>query len=124
MSEEEIIMLLIRFICPTVHFKRDKIHIQDSFGFDMGYFSAIEIQKAVQGLLDLYNEEKEKNKKLKEKCKELIKEKQELTTVLEDDVIPKSKVKEKIEELNSMKVDGEVFITAVNFAKKILQELL
>lgn len=56
--------------------------------------------RAIQGLLDLYNKEKEKNKKLKEKCKELIKEKQELTTILEDDVIHKNKIKEKLEEIN------------------------
>ena len=38
--------------------------------------------------------------------------------------IPEDKIREKIEELKDMKVDGEVFITAVNFAKKILKELL
>lgn len=40
------------------------------------------------------------------------------------DTVPKSKVKEHLQELDKMKVDGEVFTTAVDFAKQILQELL
>lgn len=66
-----------------------------------GHASAYEIQsedfEAIQGLLDLYNKEKEKNKKLKDKCKELIFEKQELTSALLDST-PNDKIKAKIEE--------------------------
>lgn len=38
--------------------------------------------------------------------------------------IPKEKVETEIKELDNMKVEGEAFTTAVNFAKKTLQELL
>lgn len=38
--------------------------------------------------------------------------------------IPKSVVEKEIIELKNMKVGGEVFTTSVNFAIKILQELL
>lgn len=40
------------------------------------------------------------------------------------DYILKSKVEEEIQELKNMKIDGEVFKTAVNYAIKILQSLL
>ncbi len=36
----------------------------------------------------------------------------------------KSKIEDKIEELDEMKVDGEVFGTAVNYAKLILKSIL
>lgn len=54
---------------------------------------------------------------------EMIKQ---ITTVLNyiENSIPKEKVEEEIEELKDMKVEGEVFKTSVNFAIKILQELL
>lgn len=38
--------------------------------------------------------------------------------------IPTQVVEKEITELKNMKVDGEVFTTSVNFAIKILQELL
>lgn len=38
--------------------------------------------------------------------------------------IHKDRIKKELEELENMKVDGEVFTTSVNFAKKILQSLL
>ena len=41
-----------------------------------------------------------------------------------ENTVSKDKIKEQLIELDNMKVDGEVFTTAVNFAKKILQELL
>lgn len=41
-----------------------------------------------------------------------------------DNSILKEKVKSEIKELDNMKVEGQVFTTAVNFAKKTLQELL
>lgn len=75
---------------------------------------------AIKGLLDLYQKEKEKNKEL---------ENADLTTVYMNGFYDgekkwKDKIKEELTELDNMKVDGELFTTAVNFAKKILQELL
>ena len=46
------------------------------------------------------------------------------TVVLLEDYIEKDKIREELEELQNMKVEGEVFTTAVNFATKILKELL
>ena len=43
---------------------------------------------------------------------------------VEDNYIHKNEIKKEIEELGNMKVSGDVFITSVNFAIKILQELL
>lgn len=40
------------------------------------------------------------------------------------DSIPKKVIEKEIEELKNMKVEGEVFKTSVNFAIKVLQELL
>jgi len=77
----------------------------------------------------------DKKEKLKQRCKELIKEKQQLTTSLEDS-ISKDKVKEKIEELNKnidLSIDNskggldEDFInkgTKLLAQKRILKELL
>ena len=67
-----------------------------------------------------------------EESKDLIAHKNEYTKKLEKDlfencsnyVISKQKVKDKIDELKIMNVDGEVFTTAVNFAILTLQELL
>lgn len=49
-----------------------------------------------------------------------------IETVLQvlENSIPKKKIEDEIEELKNMKVGGEVFTTAVNFAIKELQELL
>lgn len=63
------------------------------------------------------------NKKLKERCKELIKEKQELTTIIEDDCIPKSKVKEKINKIQELQIN---YVDGITFDHIILklEELL
>ena len=76
--------------------------------------------KSLKKLYDLYQKEKEKNKEL---------ENADLTTVYMNGFYDgekkwKDKIKEELTELDNMKVDGELFTTAVNFAKKILQELL
>ena len=49
-----------------------------------------------------------------------------IETVLEalENSIPKKKIEDEIKKLKEMNVGGEVFTTAVNFAIKILQELL
>ncbi len=40
------------------------------------------------------------------------------------DSTPNEKIREKIEELKKMKIEGEVFTTAVSFAIQVLQEIL
>lgn len=72
------------------------------------------LDKENQGLFEAYNFNDTNlfAKTLKEYRKEIL------------NSVPKSKVKEHLQELDEMKVDGKVFTTAVNFAKQILQELL
>lgn len=41
-----------------------------------------------------------------------------------ENYISKDKIRDEIESLKNMKVDGETFTTAVNFAIKILQKIL
>ena len=85
-----------------------------------------------QVLQELIEESIEKLQKENEESKDLIAHKNEYTKKLEKDlfencsnyVISKQKIKDKIEELKRMKVEGEAFTTAVNFAILILQELL
>ena len=87
---------------------------------------------AIQGLLDLYNKEKEKNKELEGMIKNRIKYTNELEKDLFENasnyVIPKSKLREKIEELeNKMPPDDDYAFEIQNdiYSKiNILQELL
>lgn len=62
LGEEEII-LLQDFINGEIEV--DKLENYKG-GYKMGYFYTKDLQKAIQGLLDLYNKEKEKNKELEE----------------------------------------------------------
>ena len=62
MSEDEIYNYLISFISSKI--KQHKLNLQDMAGFNLGYLSTEELQKAVQGLMDLRKAEQEKNKKL------------------------------------------------------------
>ena len=55
------------------------------------------LEEAIETLLTAYEKGKEKNKKLQDKYKELIFEKQELTSALLDS-IPKDKLKEIVDE--------------------------
>lgn len=71
---------------------------------------------------------KEKNKKLQDKAKELIFEKQELTSALLDS-IPNDKIKAKIEEIDkayedSKNEDGESEYYYPNYTVEVLQSLL
>ena len=59
----------------------------------------LKTKQAIETILDLYQKEKEKNKKLQIRCKELIEEKQELNTALLYDNINKDKIRAKIKEL-------------------------
>lgn len=82
----------------------------------------------IQGLLGLYNKEKEKNQELKVLIEQNLKYSHNLEKDLFENcsnyIVSKNKIKEWLIELDNMKVDGEVFTTAVNFAKRILQEIL
>lgn len=64
------------------------------------------------------------NKELKEELERQIKARNIEEEYIDKNLITKESVREEIQELDNMKVDGEVFTTSVNFAKKILQELL
>lgn len=83
------------------------------------YILTTEERDAIENLI-------KENKELKDKCKELIKEKQELTTIAEDESIPKSKVKEKINYLKSLDFGSDLVTqsTANLTTIIILQELL
>lgn len=94
---------------------------------------------AIDGILDLYNKEKEKNKELEQLSENIkmfreknlsseidyiIALKSSFMEYLKEDYISKDKIKEEIKGLENMKVDGEVFTIAINFAKKEFQKLL
>ena len=88
--------------------------------------------QAIEHLIKAYKELEEKNRKLKEHCKEQIKDKQELTTALLDS-IPISLVEKKMEELKQQgnyktleNPDGRVHFQAepCDYKIQILQELI
>ena len=64
MSEEEILRNLYYFTSSKI--KNKKLSLQDLCGFDLGYLNVETIQKSVEGLVNLYEQEKEKNKELEE----------------------------------------------------------
>ena len=77
-------------------------------------------RECIEGVKTLIAE----NKELKEEV-----ERQGVARAIEEDYIEKNfinknEIKEEIQELKNMKIDGEVFKTAVNYAIKILQSLL
>ena len=57
MSEEEILKQL--YIFSSWKIKNKKINLIDSCGFSLGYLEVETIQKAVKGLIDLYEELKD-----------------------------------------------------------------
>lgn len=71
MNEELIYNHLIYFVSRKI--KQNKLDLQDMAGFNLGYLSTEELQKAVQGLMDLYKAEKEKNRESKERLKKVKK---------------------------------------------------
>ena len=88
--------------------------------------------ESLEHLIKVYKELEEKNRKLKEHCKEQIKDKQELTTALLDS-IPVSLVEEKIKELKEEgnyktleNPDGRVHFQAepCDYKIQVLEELL
>ena len=57
MSEEEIYNYLISFISGKI--KQNKLDLRDMAGFNLGYLLTEDLQKAVQGLMDLRKAEQE-----------------------------------------------------------------
>ena len=91
--------------------------------------------KAIQGLLDLYQKEKEKNKELDKDLhddKEYIRElHHKLTNAIEikyihEDYILKSKVREKIEEAKEFKknnpINEEMYLEVIAWIEELLQK--
>lgn len=66
MSEEEIIEIIEKLQCEYKEQQNDKKYN------DYTVFKAKEYSKGLQGLLDLYEKEQEKNKKIEDRIKEII----------------------------------------------------
>lgn len=97
--------------------------IEDDFKFEKAISIALNhIENSISK--EEYNKIKEENEKLKKSNRIYINSIQNIAPILLEDYIEKEKVEEQIKELKDMKVEGEVFKTSVNFAIKILQELL
>ena len=89
--------------------------------------------EAMEELLEIYNKQskeieelKDKNKKLQDKAKELIFEKQELTSALLDST-PNDKIKAKIEEIDNILKNNRLIDKLKNYfeaQKEVLQSLL
>lgn len=87
MSEEEILEIMKNLLLmPT-----DWI-IKSSYKGNLEHIGALQANEAIEGLLDLYQREKEKNKEHEDM-------EYRLTKVLREECIFKSKIKEKIDEL-------------------------
>ena len=78
--------------------------------------------KAIEIMKEWIKYEKVNKDKIN-KADELIDVQETIVKALENS-IPKEVIEKEIEELKDMKIDGEVFITSVNFAIKILQGIL
>lgn len=113
MSEEEVIKVL-------------KNHAQytNAKVIDANTRKEYKVSEAIDGLLDLYNKEKEKNKELEEMLKHRIKYTNELEKDLFENasnyVIPKSKVREIFENYSqSSLMENNTFL---EFKKELLEE--
>lgn len=109
MSEEEIIEDAKEFIKINILYS-NKITLLE---IQLKYY-----QKIMQGLLDLYEQEKEKNKELK-----AINKMQEyrITVIDERELVSKDKIKGKIKLLEEMNWNNEI---DKHFAVDLLEELL
>ena len=124
MSEEEIIEIIEKLQCEYKEQENEKKYN------DYTVFKAKEYSKGLEGLLDLYNKEKEKNKELE--IKFLVEHTDNLYNKEEasEEMIPRYKIKAKIEELNDLSspfaqrvIKGkEVYLTEM--VQNILQSLL
>ena len=108
---------------------------KDKDFIDRLYYKNKPIEEILKALLNLIEKLQKENKELKEdrdKFKKALGKRITYCNELEKDlfencsnyVISKQKVKDKIDELKIINVDGEMFTTAVNFAILILQELI
>lgn len=85
--------------------------------------------QAIETILNLIEKQSKEIEELKDKCKELIFEKQELTSALLDST-PKDKIKAKIEELENQKRqwiedrDNKHKDSEIIYAIEVLQSLL
>lgn len=85
--------------------------------------------QAIETILNLIEKQSKEIEELKDKCKELIFEKQELTSALLDST-PKDKIKAKIEELENQKKqwiedrDNKHKDSEIIYAIEVLQSLL
>jgi hypothetical protein len=108
---------VLREECNAIEFILNKYDIQQK---------ELEQEKEKNTELEEFNEHikifREKN--LSSEIDYVIALKSNFMGYLKTDYVSKDKIREELIELDNMKVDGEVFTTAVNFAKKILKELL
>ena len=81
-------------------------------------------QKEIENLKEINEEHQKLNGELRDEIKRQGNTREIEEKYVEENYINKNKIREEIEELNNMKVDGETFTTAINFAIKILKELL
>lgn len=120
MSEEEIIEVLKEF---------NKIKV-NSYAMQFVNIPYPKLQQAINGILELYKAEKEKNKELEKENAEYKVEEDMTFKCLENtrymsNFISKDKIKEKIEELEKTKLITDEYGKAILRIKiKLLQELL
>lgn len=131
MSEEEIIDDLEDFLMVNQIIERFIDETAGTRQFDVASMSKKDYL-AIQGLLDLYNKQKEKNKAIEVARKDLPKDVELVVVTKEDfeinfgsEYISKDKIKAKIEELENIKLCGDKFYKHLTEMKiKVLQELL
>lgn len=111
MSEEEIIKMLKDY-SATNPFQKNMFYVHN-------------LHEAIQGILDLYNKEKEENKELHKEINQRVKLKLENERIVDEDYIPKSKVREKIDFLEVLQKEFphniEIPIKIISY-KELLQE--
>lgn len=112
MSEEEITKIL-----------QELIDMVKEYGFDYTVEEAVVINKneynAIQGLLDLYNKEKEKNTELQNYMKEYLIPKSTINLLY----ISKDKIREKIKEYDGLKeMDMQAYEEQIRPLKELLEE--
>lgn len=122
MTEEE---KILSTIMPIVNAR--KTH-KDDYLYSL-QLNAFQLDM-LQGLLDLYNKEKEKNKELYKDNQKQWEERCKLAIELDNNTISKDKIKEKIEELEQdiekqeKETLGRCITIGQAYAIKVLKELL
>lgn len=108
MSEEEILEIILELQC---NFK--KILKDDGYNDYTKYITSRN-DKAIQGLLDLYNEEKEKNSSLQKEIK-LMK-----SININDNYISKNEIRERITQLELL--DKQYYKELIVLLEKLIEE--